>query len=275
MRLSLAFSPCPNDTFIFEPIVNNKIDVHGIDFDIKMADVEELNKDAMNGLPDITKLSFNAYTKLYKTYQLLNSGSALGSNCGPLLIARQPISLEDIKYKKIAIPGIHTTAYLLLKYAFGNLDKIEETLFSDIENKVLQGDVDAGVIIHENRFTYEQKGLVKVLDLGEFWEQKTGNPIPLGGIAIRRSIDGAIKNQINGILHSSVRYAMEHPKSGIDFIRAHAQEMDEQVMYSHIGLYVNQYTQELGEVGKKAILSLFKSVYPSFNDSEASYLFVK
>ncbi len=275
MRLSLSFSPCPNDTFIFEPIVNKRIDLEALEFDITMDDVENLNKAAINHLPDITKLSFNAFTSLADHYQLLNSGSALGNNCGPLLISKNDIKLEDIPNLKIAIPGYHTTAYLLLKYAFPNVNNTTEMLFSDIENAVLSDRCDAGLIIHENRFTYHLKGLKKVIDLGEYWETQTGSPIPLGGIVLRRSFDEGLKAKINRILFNSIKFAFENPGSGMPYIRQYAQEMDEKVMQSHINLYVNDYSKELGINGKNAIIKLFKTVHPNADSTILTNLFVQ
>ncbi len=275
MRLSLSFSPCPNDTFIFEPIVNKRIDLEALEFDITMDDVENLNKAAINHLPDITKLSFNAFTSLADHYQLLNSGSALGNNCGPLLISKNDIKLEDIPNLKIAIPGYHTTAYLLLKYAFPNIANTTEMLFSDIENAVLSDRCDAGLIIHENRFTYHLKGLKKVIDLGEYWETQTGSPIPLGGIVLRRSFDEGLKAKINRILFNSIKFAFENPGSGMPYIRQYAQEMDEKVMQSHINLYVNDYSKDLGINGKNAIIKLFKTVHPNADSTILTNLFVQ
>lgn len=274
MRLSLSFSPCPNDTFIFEPIVNHKVDLEGLEFNITLDDVENLNKSAIDHIPDITKLSFNAFTSLSNHYQLLNSGSALGNKCGPLLISKKNIKLEDLPNLKIAIPGIHTTAYLLLKFAFPNANNIIEMLFSDIEDAVLTGKSEAGLIIHENRFTYHLKGLEKVIDLGEYWENKTGCPIPLGGIVVRRSFNEELKLKINRILSNSIKFAFDNPKSGMPYIRQHAQEMDENVMLSHIDLYVNDYTKDLGIKGKNAIIKLFKTVHPSVDSTRFDDLFV-
>ena len=274
MRLSFAFSPCPNDTFMFEPIVNNRIDLEGLEFDFVLKDVEKLNLASLNLGPDITKISFNAFTKLLDDYQLLNSGSAIGSKCGPLLISRKTITLEDINNWKIAIPGIHTTAYLLLKFAFPNLHNFKEMIFSDIEDSVLNGHCEAGVIIHENRFTYHLKGLNKITDLGEFWENKTGSPIPLGGIVIKKNIDKSIKEKVDRIITRSVNYAMSHPSSGMEFVRSHAQEMDEKIIMSHIELYVNNFSKDLGSEGKNAVKNLIKFVKPDISATSLLNLFV-
>ena len=275
MKLTFAFSPCPNDTFMFEPLVNSRIDLQGFEFTYILDDVENLNKSAIKGVHDITKLSFNAYTRLSDIYQLLTSGSALGNNCGPLLISKTHLGNLPIEKLKIAVPGFNTTAYLLLKYAFPNLENVQECLFSEIENAVASGEVDAGVIIHENRFTYTKKGLHKIIDLGEYWEIKTKSPIPLGGIAVKRSLPEEVKLKLNDILFQSIKFAFENPTSGIDFIKSNAQEMDEDVMFSHINLYVNDFSKDLGEEGKNAINVLFKTVFPAFTDLDLKNLFVR
>lgn len=257
MKLTFAYSPCPNDTFMFEPIVNQRIDLRGLEFDIILDEVEQLNLAAQEHKYNISKISFNAFTKLTDSYQLLTSGSALGRNCGPLIIAKETFNLEDLKDKTIAIPGVNTTANLLLDIAVPNIRHKKTIVFSEIENAVLSGEVDAGLIIHENRFTYESKGLKKIIDLGAFWESQTQTPIPLGGIAIQRELDDEIKQKVNAILFDSIKYAFEHPKSGIEYISCHAQEMDTEVMYKHINLYVNEYSQDLGREGKASVVHLF------------------
>lgn len=257
MKLSLGFSPCPNDTFIFDAMLHSRIDTEGLEFEVFMEDVETLNRRAMLGELDITKLSYHAYAYLLEKYVLLDAGSALGNNCGPLLIARQPMTDEEVEKAIIAIPGKLTTANFLLSLAFPAATRKLETVFSDVENAVLEGRVDAGLIIHENRFTYQQKGLVKIIDLGEFWEESTGMPIPLGGIVVRRSLSDEIRQKINRVMERSVRYAFEHPSASKDFVRENAQEMEESVMNSHIQLYVNDYTKNLGGAGRAAIGKLF------------------
>ncbi len=238
MKLSLGFSPCPNDTFIFDAMLHGRIDTEGLEFEIFMEDVETLNRRAFLGELDITKLSYHAYAYLLEKYVLLDAGSALGKNCGPLLIAKQPMSDEEVENTVIAIPGKYTTANFLFSLAFPNAKNKVETVFSEIENAVLEGKVGAGLIIHENRFTYEQKGLKKIVDLGEFWEQSTGMPIPLGGIVVKRSLPEEIKRKMNRVMERSVRYAFENPAASKDFVKANAQEMEESVMNSHIQLYV-------------------------------------
>lgn len=256
MHLTLGFSPCPNDTFIFDALVNQKINTNGLSFHTQLEDVETLNQWAMQGKLAITKLSFAAGLKVTDQYELLNSGSALGRGCGPLLIARKDIPLTEVKNLAIAIPGENTTANLLFSIAFPGAANKKIMLFSDIEQAVLNGDVDAGVIIHENRFTYQQKGLVKLIDLGEFWETKTGQPIPLGGIFIRKDIPETIRRQVDLLIHQSLQHAFAAYPVLSSYVKAHAQEMDEHVMRQHIDLYVNEFSLDLGEGGWTAIAKL-------------------
>ncbi len=258
MQLTLGFSPCPNDTFIFDAMIHGKIDTEGLSFDVLMADVEELNKKAMAGEIQITKLSYHAYAYLTDKYQLLNAGSALGNNCGPLLIAKRVYNDKEIPSLKVAIPGKYTTANFLLSLAYPNIENKKEMLFSDIEPAVLNDEVDAGLIIHENRFTYEQKGLKKIVDLGEYWENNTGLPIPLGGIVIKRDLDTSLKQKVDRVLRRSVEFALKKPEQTMSFVRQYAQEMDEKVMMQHVGLYVNDFTVNLGEKGRKAIEFMFE-----------------
>lgn len=259
-QLTIGFSPCPNDCFIFDAMIHGKIDTEGLTFMPVMEDVETLNQKAFETELDITKLSFHAYAYLTKQYQLLNAGSALGNNCGPLLIAKtNNISeiISNIPDLRIAIPGKFTTANFLLSLAFPQAKYKIETLFSEIENNVLNGIVDAGLIIHENRFTYEQKGLKKVIDLGEYWEQLSKAPIPLGGIVIKRNLNDDLKKKVDRILRRSVEYAFADPSSSSSFVKENAQEMDEEVIFKHINLYVNKYSVDLGEDGRLAVKLLF------------------
>lgn len=259
MTLSLAFSPCPNDCFMFDAIVNRRIDLEGLDFDVTLADIEALNHAAFAGEPDVTKLSFHAYAYCADRYVLLDAGSALGRNCGPLLISKRPIDRDEIGRGglSIAIPGKYTTANFLCGLAFPMAQNKTEVLFSDIEPALLDGRFDAGVIIHENRFTYQAKGLRKIVDLGECWESATGAPIPLGGIVVKRSLPDAVKHAMNRVMRRSVEYAFAHREASLPYVRAHAQEMSEEVMYQHIDLYVNEYSVDLGPQGRHAIKLLF------------------
>lgn len=258
-HLSLGFSPCPNDTFIFDALVHGRIDTKGLSFDIMMEDVEALNRMAADAVPDITKLSYHAFAHLTDQYQMLRSGSALGHGCGPLLIAREPLPESALKTARIAIPGQMTTANFLLSIAFPQAQNKTSVLFSEIEDKVLNGTFDAGLIIHENRFTYESKGLIKLIDLGEYWEHLTWLPIPLGGIAIKRSLPEELKQQVSDLIAESVRYAFAHPDASLPYVKAHAQEMEEAVMRQHIELYVNQYSVDLGERGITAVERLMQT----------------
>jgi len=264
MKLTLGFSPCPNDTFIFDALIHHKIDTEGLEFEVVFSDVEQLNKWAFQGKLDITKLSYNAFTHCVNNYVLLDSGSALGNNCGPLLIKKSNTILT--KDSKIAIPGKYTTANMLLNIAFPKNQNKVETLFSEIENQVLEGRVNAGLIIHESRFTYKDKGLDKVMDLGEFWETETGLPIPLGGIVVKRELPFSEQKKIERVLRKSVEYAFANPNSSFDFVKCHAQEMEKEVVDAHIALYVNDYSISLSEQGRRAVKLLFeKSGNPSNN----------
>lgn len=258
MKLTLGFSPCPNDTFIFDAMVNGKIDTHGITFDYVMDDVETLNRWADAGKLDITKLSYNSFLHNVQQYALLHSGSALGKGVGPLLI-RKPGSREvALSDARVAIPGVATTANLLLTLAHPETTNKIEVLFSDIEQAVLDDTYDAGLIIHESRFTYQQRGLEKIMDLGDWWEQASGAAIPLGGIVVRRNLGKAVSATVDRIIRESVAYSWQHYPELAPFVRENAQEMEEAVMRQHIDLYVNEYTTDLGPEGEKAIHTLFE-----------------
>jgi len=257
MKLSIGFSPCPNDTFIFGAMTHGLVDTEGLTFDVVMEDVEALNKQAFAGTLDITKLSYHAFAHLTDKYNLLNAGSALGNNCGPLLVAKRPMTHDEIEKARIAIPGKMTTANFLLGLAFPNAGNKVETLFSSIEDSVLEDRCDAGLIIHENRFTYEQKGLVKLMDLGEYWEETTQLPIPLGGIVVRKTLPSDIQQKVDRVIRNSIEFAFTQPDAVMPYIRLHAQAMEDLVMQAHIDLYVNQFSLDLGVVGKKAVSKLF------------------
>ena len=260
MKLSLAFSPCPNDCFMFDAIVNRRIDLEGLEFAIHLGDVESLNDAALAGQAQISKLSYHAYAYCAERYALLDAGSALGRNCGPLLISKRPIARDEVAAGglRIAIPGRYTTANFLLGLAFPGAREKTEMVFSDVERAVLDGRVDAGVIIHENRFTYEARGLRKIVDLGELWERDTGAPIPLGGIVISRLLPDDVKQMVNRLVRRSVEYAFAHRDESLPFVRRHAQEMDEDVMYRHIDLYVNEFSIDLGPEGRRAVALLLE-----------------
>lgn len=264
MKLTLGFSPCPNDTFIFDALIHQKIDTEGLTFEVSYDDVETLNQKALRGELAITKLSFHAFAYVAHQYALLDSGSALGFGVGPLLISHK-FTAETLAAKlesapeslRVGIPGKYTTANFLLGIAYPNLKNKQEMVFSEIEDALLDDRIDLGLIIHENRFTYQNKGLNKIIDLGDYWEKLTGCAIPLGGIVVNRNLDQQLQLKVNRLVGQSVAYAFAHPKSALDFIRQHAQAMDEEVMYKHIDLYVNKYSLNLGDEGRKAIDTLF------------------
>ncbi len=258
MELSLGFSSCPNDTFIFDALINHKIDTGKYTFKVQVADVEQLNKMSHQSILDISKMSYGTYFSVSNDYALLRSGGALGTNCGPLLIAARPFDLNDISSKTIAIPGKGTTAAFLLNFAFPIITSVKEQLFSEIEESVLNGAVDAGVIIHENRFTYAQKGLTKLLDLGHYWEEQTNCPIPLGCIAIRRNLGKEMSLEIDQLIRQSIQFAFQNPESSADYVRSLSQEMEPDVIKAHIDLYVNDYSLDIGESGLKAISTMTK-----------------
>lgn len=271
-KLSLGFSPCPNDTFIFDAMLRGKVDTEGLEFEVFMEDVEALNRRAFAGGIDVTKLSYHAFAWLTDRFALLDAGSALGNNCGPLLIARVPMSDAAIASARIAIPGKMTTANFLLSLAHPDAQNKQETLFSEIEDAVLDRRADAGLIIHENRFTYAQKGLVKLADLGEYWESTTGLPIPLGGIVVRRDLPQEVQQKVNRVMRRSVEYAFAHPADVMPFVRRHAQAMDEAVMKAHIDLYVSAYTVDLGPKGRAAVEQMFriareKQIIPAYAEN--------
>lgn len=258
MQISIAFSPCPNDTFIFDAAVHKKIDTEGLEFVYKLADVEELNLAAEKSMADVTKLSYHAYLYVSENYQLLRAGGALGENNGPLLIAKNAESNLSFQTALIAVPGLKTTANLLFSLAYPKARNKIPMLFSDIESAVLKENVDYGLIIHENRFTYHQKGLKKIADMGEFWKSETGLPVPLGGIVIRRTFDEALKQKVNRVIRRSMEYAYENPESPMAFMRDNAQEMDSDVMQKHIALYVNDFSFNVGTQGGEAVRVLFE-----------------
>ncbi len=253
--LDIGFSTCPNDTFIFHAMLHDRIDTGNLTFTPHMHDVEELNKKAFSQAFHISKLSFYAYFKLMNTYEILDSGSALGYGCGPLLIGRPSMHLTN--EAKIAIPGEYTTAYLLLQLWNPEIKNIEVTRFDNILEGVKTEKYDAGLIIHEGRFIYPEYGCVKIIDLGEWWEGETGLPIPLGCIAVKKDRPTiSLKADIESILRNSVQYAFENRSVSRDFIKLHAQEMDDQVIEGHIDMYVNDFTISLGDKGRKAIEAL-------------------
>jgi 5,8-dihydroxy-2-naphthoate synthase len=260
-KLTLGFSPCPNDTFIFDALVHRKIDTEGLVFEPEIEEVESLNRKAMLGKLTISKISFAACFSALEQYQVLNSGGALGNGVGPLLVSKgDPGTFLSCGGRglSVAIPGKHTTAHFLFRVFFPDAAIRREMVFSDIEDAVLSGEVDAGVIIHEGRFTYEKKGLRKICDLGALWEAETNLPIPLGCIAIKRNLPEETKQAVDRVIRRSVAFALEHPAASTGFVKRHAQEMEEEVRRKHIALYVNQHSMDLGPEGRAAVEALFK-----------------
>lgn len=270
LEIDIGFSPCPNDTFIFDALIHQRIDTAPFRFRPQIADVEELNKRGFAQKHPITKLSFYAYLLLKDHYDLLDSGAALGYGCGPLLVAREigghnPISPEIgivspdfadwIRDARIAVPGRYTTAYLLLQIWQGKCGRAEFVRFDEILPGVASGKYDAGLIIHEGRFVYQKYNCLKIVDLGQWWESETGLPLPLGCIALRRDMF-RYKDAVETLLRQSVRQAMKNPGAANEFIKLHAQELDDQVISDHISLFVNEFTLSLGQTGMRAIEAL-------------------
>lgn len=256
--LSIGFSSCPNDTFMFDALANRKLQTDGIEIVPHIHDVEQLNRLAQEGLFDITKISFGNYPLVSREYEILSSGSAIGNGCGPLLVSKNEVPLDLVDTLSIAIPGKFTTAGLLLGIFFPKAKRITEMIFSDIEQSVLSGKTDAGLVIHENRFTYSNRGLKKIADMGELWEKSTGLPIPLGCIVIRRNLSQTIKQHMEGLIRESIETALAAPDQTMDYVRTYAREMDDTVMKKHIALYVNKFSLDLGSEGKNAIELLFR-----------------
>jgi len=277
VKLTLGFSPCPNDTFIFDALVNKKIDTEGIEFDVALEDVQTLNEWAIANKIDISKISYGVLPLVLNNYTVLDSGGALGKGVGPLLVTKTKENVENINSKTVAIPGRNTTAHLLFSFAFPNalqkqfmrFDNIEKWLLDDKASVNNGHAAKCGVIIHENRFTYEQKGLHKIVDLGEYWEEKTQSPIPLGGIVMKRTIDIELQKTVDRLVRQSVEYAFGNYPFITDYVKQHSQEMDEQVMRKHINLYVTDYSLSLGEEGRRAVKKLLE-IYEQVNNEQVS-----
>jgi 1,4-dihydroxy-6-naphthoate synthase len=254
--LTLGYSPCPNDTFIFHALVHGHVAIPGIQIRERLEDVETLNQLAGETVLDLTKISYHALGHLRENYALLRSGGALGRGCGPLVIAAEPASMADLRGKRIAIPGLLTTANLLLQLYGEGYGNIAVMRFDRIMPAICSGEVNAGVIIHESRFTYAKHGLLKILDLGEWWEKTSGLPIPLGGILARRDLGAELIGRLDQAVHDSLAYAHVHPGEARSYIRQHAQELEDEVIDNHIELYVNDFSLNLGSEGEQAVSEL-------------------
>lgn len=260
MNFTLGFSPCPNDTFIFDALVNKKIDTGDFHFDVRLEDVETLNELAKKQLLDFTKISYGVLPLVAENYKVMNSGSALGKGVGPLLISQKPVNFNDVENYTIVIPGENTTAHLLFSLAFPQAKNKVFKRYDEIERSVLESENVLGVIIHENRFTYMERGLYKIVDLGNFWEEKTALPIPLGGIVGRRNMDEILLMKVDALIKDSMEYAFENYPLITDYVKQHSQEMEPEVMKMHIDLYVNQFSINLGKDGRNAI-KRFMQIY--------------
>ena len=258
--IDLGFSPCPNDTFIFDALVNHKIDTKGYEFKLYLEDVQTLNEWALQGKLPYSKISYGVWPKLKNKYQLLESGGALGKGVGPMLIYKGV--RPDASAMRVAIPGINTTAHLLFSLAFPQVKNKVFLVFNEIEEAVLTGKCDAGVIIHENRFTYADRGLSLWMDLGNYFETTFSAPIPLGGIIARKDQPQEEIQLIDALIKESVEYAFKNSYAQLpEFVKCHSQEMSEQVMRQHIDLYVNDFSINMGDIGKNAIAKLEQVYY--------------
>jgi 1,4-dihydroxy-6-naphthoate synthase len=259
VSFTLAYSPCPNDTYIFAALTNGLLE-DAPDVAVQLADVEELNQAAARGEFELIKVSYGAIPHLSERYRILRSGGAVGRGCGPLLVARPATSPElftEFARRRIAIPGERTTAFMLLQMALGRHLKTTQMRFDRIVAAVAEGRVDAGLIIHESRFTYRQAGLIAIADLGEWWENMTLLPVPLGAIVVRNDVDDAAARSIAGAIRRSLAFARANDAVVMPYVRAHAFETSDEVARAHIGLYVNDFTDDLGDVGIEAVRALF------------------
>lgn len=255
--LTIGYSPCPNDTYIFHALIHGLVSAGTLRFTPWLADVERLNGRALAAELPISKVSCHLMGHIREKYRFLDAGAALGRGCGPLLVARAPVPMESLTDARIALPGRYTTAALLLRLYHPGISKLVYLPFDQIMPSILSGDVDAGVIIHESRFTYRNQGLTSLVDLGAWWEMTTGHPIPLGGIAVRRDLGEDTARTITVAIRDSILYAREHPEASRPYIRSHAQEMSDEVCSAHIGLYVNDFSLDLKQEGRSALLKLF------------------
>ncbi|MCR4799228.1 MAG: 1,4-dihydroxy-6-naphthoate synthase [Bacteroidales bacterium] len=275
MEITLGFSSCPNDTYMFDALVHKKIDTEGFDFNYVISDVQELNRRAFVGDLQMTKLSYFAYSHVYQNYQILDSGSALGFANGPLFICKKGDEKKINASSRILIPGKETTANLLFSIAYPEFTNKTECLFSEIEPKIMSGEYDAGVIIHEDRFTYAERGFSLLCDLGTYWESQTKSPIPLGAIVVRRDVPDDVKKILSRLLKKSIEYANAHPMDSYAFIHEHAQAIEDDVLRKHIALFVNDFSLSLGEQGRKAVETLYRRAYEvGILSSEPSQIFL-
>lgn len=255
-KIRLNFSTCPNDTFMFDALVNGKIDCKGVSFDYYMCDIEELNNIAISSDVDVTKLSYAAYPLIKDRYKLLRAGSALGYGSGPLLVSKHKIYPDELKDIVVGLPGEHTTASKLLNIFFPEIHSKKYYLFSDVSTAILDGEIDAGVLIHEERFSYKDKGLSLVADLGEEWDRHFHLPIPLGAIAVNRTVSSDLQLVINDLISESIKFAFANPLSSREFVKCHARELSDETINSHIDMFVNKFSLDVGEEGRESVKNL-------------------
>ncbi|MFI3315608.1 MAG: 1,4-dihydroxy-6-naphthoate synthase [Rikenellaceae bacterium] len=258
MRLSLSISPCPNDTFMMDAIINRKINLHGYEFDVTFQDIDLLNREAKNSSADITKISCGVLPAILGEYQVLNSGAALGVGNAPLLVSRHKIYPDELHHCKVAIPGFDTTAALLLKYTFPQVKELKSYLFSNIAEAIIADEVDAGVLIHEERFVYKQKSLQLIADLSDKWQEQLKLPIPLGLIAIKSGIDQRVKTDIAQLIQESIAFGFANPHSSWSFIKEHARYINDDVIESHIKMFVNDFSLDMGDSGRDSIMKMIE-----------------
>ncbi|MFI3265821.1 MAG: 1,4-dihydroxy-6-naphthoate synthase [Rikenellaceae bacterium] len=256
MTLRLAISTCPNDTFMFDALIHKRVDTMGLDFELTMCDIEELNQLADSSQVDICKISYGVYPQLKGRFRILSSGSALGRGNGPLLVSRHRLYKDELEGLKIAVPGLHTTANMLMTRLFGDNFERKPYLFSDIADVVLDDECEAGVLIHEGRFTYKNKGLSLVADLGAEWERVTSLPLPLGAIVVNNELSQEVSQKVDAVLRSSIEYAFASPMASYAFVKSNARELSDEVLKSHIDLFVNEFSVELGDDGRRAVQEL-------------------
>ncbi|MFI3267300.1 MAG: 1,4-dihydroxy-6-naphthoate synthase [Rikenellaceae bacterium] len=265
MRISLNISTCPNDTFMFDALIHKRIDTKGYEFELNMDDIDKLNKEVAKGVVDVSKISYANYPNIVSNYKILKSGGALGSGNGPLLVSRKKIYVDEIPYLKIGIPGEDTSANLLLNFASSTVKEKRVYLFSDISEAILGDEIDAGVLIHEERFSYKDKGLSLVLDLGQYWEDKTGFLVPLGAIVVNRKLEAKIQNDINDLIRESIDFAFKNPQLSYNFVKSNAKELSDDTISKHIKMFVNEYSLDLQQKGKDSVLQFLKNKSEDFN----------
>lgn len=265
MKISLNISTCPNDTFMFDALIHKRIDTKGYEFELTMEDIDLLNKEVAKGSVDVSKISYANYPNIAENYKILRSGGALGSGNGPLLVSRKKIYVDEIPYLKIGIPGEDTSANLLLNFASPEVKEKKVYLFSDVSEAIIGDEIDAGILIHEERFSFKEKGLSLVLDLGQNWEDKTGLLVPLGAIVINKRLDEKIQKEINDLIRESIDFAFKNPSLSYNFVKNNAKELSDDTIFKHIDMFVNEYSLDLGKKGVDSVLKFLNNKGSEFN----------